>query len=1165
MGIGFFIGIQATGDDMKKTIENYFLKNNLADLQVRTSLGVSEELAEELSKILDSEKYELTKEQEFILKDYNRSTIKLISNPKKLNNLEFINGENKLIKNEIFLDYRFAKQNSISIGDEIKIENDNLKYSTFKVKALVKSPLFITFDRGKTKLSHGILNTYAYVDEDVFNLDFYTSIYFKVANYNIFSKEYKKDIDLKIQEIEKYFFKLKEIQKDIVVKPVEEKLKEAKLDLQTKINENKTKFNKAEEKINDAEIKLNDAKIEIESSLNKFEESFNLKQNDLDNEARLAKIINQADFKFKNASQEILNSYNQIEESLKEIREKTPFLTQQLKEIEDNIIELDNQKSLALRTIFDLKENNDTLINKLLINKDNIRNLNIVKQELLLKINVLNKNIETTILNLNNLLTQENFIVKNSYFIEELEVIKKQFNHNDALIKEVDNLIINLKLLEELEEQRNLNVTEEKQLKDIENELLQKQEQVNNSLVILANNYNYIFKATNFENRSTELSEFIEIYFEKNKETIEFSKKNIENILQDLLSKEEFLVNSKKILVKKENELISQKEVVYKNIEKLKNGIIKYNQSLNDYLKAKKEYLNKVSEFNNAIEKAEKEVIDKTKKLDEVKVKDIYLSDINEFSYGFNGYKDDGQRIEKIGKVFPLFFFFISTLISLVTTKRIISEDRLTIGTYYALGYSKKIIRLKYLFYSFIVFSIAMFIGLILGYFLIPKIIYNAYRIMYDSPNIVFNINYKYLILPLILSFISSFLITILSLNKILKLSNAMMLRPENNQYGQRIFIERINLFWRNINFLNKISLRNLFRNKLRLFMSIFGIAGCMGLLLTGFGLDDSISSVAFKQFESIYKFNGFIFLKEDVDDLQLKLDKNKVEYDFIHNSLYKVSHEKKNMKVPILVFEDEKIDKYINLVFKNNKVNFKNNSVVINEKLAKLLGVEIGDVLEIEDSDLNIKFNLKITDINENYVGHNIYVSKDVWNKNSDNYRKNAIIYKHKIIDDNFKANLLNNDYVLTVIDNYEIYSKINESMSAFYIVMFVIVISAGILAFVVMFNLSSMNLYERVREIATLKVLGFRKLETASYLFRENLIILLIGIFLGLFFGKALHYLVISTAEIDNLVFVKQISLKTYVITILLTVIFNLVNEVITIKRVNKIDMLLALKTVE
>lgn len=643
-------------------------------------------------------------------------------------------------------------------------------------------------------------------------------------------------------------------------------------------------------------------------------------------------------------------------------------------------------------------------------------------------------------------------------------------------------------------------------------------------------------------------------------------------------------------------EILDSIEMIKKAQEQYDDGILKYNNGLNEYEKAYNtyviyynEYQNGLSNYNNGLRQYNNnlnlynynikeyyesqnmfnlEINDARKTLDEIPEAKWYIYTRIDDS-GYSSFIDDGEGVSNLSKIFPTIFFVVAVLISLISMSRMVEDDRMLIGTLKSLGFSNKHIRKKYLLYSGIATMLGGIIGSLLGFFLLPRFIWNIYKILFDVPVFKYDFNPTNTLIGITIAVICICGTTFLTIKKVVKGKPSDLMRPKAPENGKRVILERIPFIWNRINFSNKITIRNLFRYKKRVLMTVAGILGCTALMLAGFGIRDSIVSVPKKQYEEVFKFDEMVYLTEDVNSQNIN---EMLDNEYIKNSLNTkmntsmtsgkydinlfVPESKSNIK-NILSLKDVKTKKELELV---------NNKVIISDKLADLENKEVGDKIKIMDSENN-EYEFIISGICENYVGHYVFMDKETYENNIGNYKTNVVYLKMDDLknEESLSKTLMNKDYVMSIVSVDSTMSIIDDMLRSLNSVVVILIFLSGALSFVVLYNLSYINISERKREIATLKVLGFTDKEVDNYITKETIILTLLGIVLGLVVGIFLTYIIIDTVEIEMVRFLRTVKSPSFIITAFIVMIFTLIVNKIIHYALKKIDMIESLKSVE
>ncbi len=613
--------------------------------------------------------------------------------------------------------------------------------------------------------------------------------------------------------------------------------------------------------------------------------------------------------------------------------------------------------------------------------------------------------------------------------------------------------------------------------------------------------------------------------------------------------------------------------------KELSDGERELSDGWEEYYKGEKEAQEEIAAGEQKIADAEGELADAEQEIADLEQPTWYVYDRSHLS-DYSGYGDNADRMKAIGEVFPVLFFLVAALISLTTMTRMVEEQRTQIGTLKALGYERHSIAGKYLGYACLATVTGSIVGILFGEKVLPYIIINAYGIMYQHMNVIrLPYNLEYGLLASAAALVCTLAATFFSCFKELREQAAELMRPPAPKQGQRVFLERIGFIWGRLNFSWKATVRNIVRYKKRFFMTIFGIGGCMALILVGFGLNDSISAIAVLQYEEIQMYDGNVILDEDASDeekqeVAQELEKSANVTGVLESLLVQITvgNGEEWNDIYLNVPSDEKdFENFIELRDRTagEKYNLDRKGVVLTEKMAKELGIEAGDSIIIRDEEKG-DMEVTVTAVCENYMMHYLYMTPELYEElYGEMPEYNSIYYRTQ--DRNTEETeavgeeILKLPGALSVSYTTDLKEQVDDMLESLDAVIVVLIISAGMLAFVVLYNLNNINITERKRELATLKVLGFYNGEVCAYVYRENIILTLVGSLFGMVLGKILHQFVIVTVEIESVMFARNINAVSFVYGFLITLAFScFVNGVMYFKLKN-INMVESLKSVE
>ena len=587
------------------------------------------------------------------------------------------------------------------------------------------------------------------------------------------------------------------------------------------------------------------------------------------------------------------------------------------------------------------------------------------------------------------------------------------------------------------------------------------------------------------------------------------------------------------------------------------------------------QYQEKQSEFDEQMQDADDQIADAQSKIDEIEKPETYVLNRNT-NVGYVCLKNDSGVVKGIANVFPVFFFLVAALICMTTMNRMVEEQRTQIGVLKALGFSEGKIMGKYLFYSGSAAISGTLIGYVLGIHFFPLVIITAYGIVYKMGGIYYVSDLPLVLVSLTVAVLCSVGTTWLSCHKELKEVAADLMRPKAPKAGKRVFLEHVPFIWKRLKFLQKVSVRNIVRYKKRFFMMVIGISGCTALLVMGFGVRDSVVAVADQQYEEIQLYDIGVTLKDgkmpgeaDLKSLDSVLEKENAAGMYAMEKTIDLVTDKGTKSIHMVAVENpDEVGDFISLHTKKQEpiAYPKEGEAVLSKKVAETYAVKKGDTILLRDSDNN-EMHLKVTGICENHIYNYVYIAPESYEKQiGDVVFKNVYVRLPDASDiHEVSAALMKADGVTAVTVNSDMLSRISQMMSCMNYIVIIIIICAGALAFIVLYNLNNINITERVREIATIKVLGFYPKETASYVFRENMVLTAIGCGLGLILGKWFHRFVMGEIQIDIVSFNVQINAVSYLFSVLLTMGFTWIVNCMMTGKLERINMAESLKSID
>ena len=648
---------------------------------------------------------------------------------------------------------------------------------------------------------------------------------------------------------------------------------------------------------------------------------------------------------------------------------------------------------------------------------------------------------------------------------------------------------------------------------------------------------------------------------------------------QEIAENEAKLADGEKEIADNEKKLADGEKEITDNEKKLQDAVKDLKKGEKDLADGKKEYEDAKKDAEDEIAENQQKLDDAKKELEDLEMPEWMVTDREELPE-YTDYGDNADRLRNIGQVFPVIFFLVAALISLTTMTRMVEEQRTQIGTLKALGYKKSAIAAKYICYAFFATLLGSVLGMLIGEKIIPYIIITAYGIMYHNVANTISIDYQpgFALIASAASVVCTVGATLFASGKELQETPASLMRPPAPKEGKRVLLERLTFIWKHLSFSWKSTIRNLFRYKKRLIMTVFGIAGSMGLMLVGFGIQDSISDIAAIQYRELQHYDGMVIEDSDAtEEEHAELFEYMKENEQIAHcnrvQMTKISAPKGSSNISIYLFVPESLSEFARDVTLKNRITgetyeLTDEGAAISEKTASLLGLKVGDMIPLKKGDKEYKVRVAV--ITENYMSHYLYMTPRVYEQTfgeMPEYENIVFTMQEDCKDDLEMAGtrILANPGALSISYTSSLASQVDRMLSTLDAVILVLIVSAGMLAFVVLYNLNNINITERQRELATLKVLGFYDGEVSQYVLRENVILTVLGIMFGAVFGILIHRYVITTVEVDAVMFGRNIKPLSFLYSGILTSIFSIVVNGVMHFKLKTIDMVESLKSVE
>lgn len=1127
LGVGLFVGLKTTTPAMIATENTYLAQQNFFDFRLLSTIGFTEDDVEalmRLSEVADAEGG-ICVDAVCALEKGNESVYKLHTVPERINQIVITAGRLPEKAGECVLDDALFGEEVI--GSQITVTDNNTEDTlemfgtrAFTVVGVARSPYYINFERGTASIGDGKVSAFVYVPREAFDCDYLTEIYVTTKQkYDVYTDEYEDYIDALIDGMEEKTGILVYNRYDELIAEAQEKIDDAQKELDEKEAEAEKELDDAWKEIQDGEQKIIDGEQEI-----------------IDGEQKIA----DGKKEIADHEQEIIDGEQELIDGEQEIREKE----QELKDAEEEV-------SYHEWEIFDSEL-------KLAASRDE---LEAGRQELQEKEAKLLEQEEALLAKEEELIKQEQEASgKQAYFegkIKEQEELKNQGMLSPDGEAELEKLQGFYSQVQAGLAQIQAGLS---QIQAGKSEIQSGKEQIREAKEKIAYNEQVLLEA------EIELAQAKEQVTDARAE-LEDGKVRLAQAKIDLEEGKAELENGKKELAQAKTDLAdAQKE--------LAEGRIDLEDGKAELADAKVTYEDARIEFEEEVADAQLKIDDAREELTGIEEPDDYVLTRNT-NIGYACYESDSNIVAAIANVFPLFFFLVAALICMTTMNRMVEEQRTQIGVLKALGYGNGAIMGKFLFYAGSAAFLGAVLGCVGGTWLFPKVIWTGYSIMYSMGEIEYHFDFGLAAVSIAAALLCSMGAAYFSCRYELYSVPANLIRPKAPRSGKRIFLERITFIWSRMKFLHKVSVRNIIRYKKRFFMMILGISGCTALLVTGFGIKDSVTNVADMQYDQVHIYDMSITFKDGVeqsrkDRLAEQTKGILAQTAYRYEESVDLDFDGKTKSVYLEIPENaEEIDAFVNLHTKDGEpIPYpKEGEAVLTAKIAENMGIKEGDQVILRDNDMN-SLTVTVTALCENFVYNYIYINKETYEEQlgvSPDYKSAYAIVEESAKIHEAAAVVSDQDDVLAVSVVQDMRDRIGTMMKSMDYIVILIIACAGSLAFIVLYNLTNINITERIREIATIKVLGFYAKETADYVFRENLVLTGLGAVVGLGLGKWLHWFVMYNINIDMISFKTVIMPASYLWSLLLTFGFAFLVNGMMFFKLEKINMAESLKSIE
>ena len=1172
LSVAFLSGLKATAPDMKRTGDDYLDSLHLADIQVLSTLGLTDD---DITSLRAQDKVE-DAEGEYVIDAFASSdsldaVVKVLSlSGRGINEVLLRGGRMPERADECVVEENMLSLMNIEIGDRITLTPgddlpDALAQDTYTVVGTVRSPVYLAVERGTSTLGSGTVKAYLYLPREAFTLDYYTAAYVRVsgaAEMTAFYSDYDDYIDAVINELEPFGDARARLRHDDLVDEATEKLDDAQRELDDAKAEADEELGKAQKELRDARRKLDDG----------WKDYYDGQQELKDARAEL----DDAKIELDDGEMQYLNGMEEYEDALDEYEKGRAEYEDGLAQYEDGVKELESgEKELAAGR------------SKLESGQQQLNSLAKTVTDALAAAGSPHEGgpgkllddlgrgdsaaIAATDAALGGMRAQlEGGIAQAQSTIDGLNLKIGQLN--DALQDP------NLSAEERAGYEKGLAEAQaglaqaEAQKAQMEQQLAQLQSVSASS--IAANKRELDNGWSEYYSGEAELDAGRKELLDAKKQ-LDDAKAQLNDAPAQLADAKQELADARKKLDDGWKDYYDGEEQYADGVKELSDAYTELTDGERDYRKGLREYADGKAEADEKIADAQEKITDARRKVADIDSCEWYIFS-RSYNPGYTGFGQDADRMANLASVLPIIFFLVAALVCLTTMTRMVEEQRVQIGALKALGYSRLSISRKYIGYGLLPSLVGGVLGLVIGYILFPKMIFTAYQIMYQMPDIELHAYTDISLFSLLAAVACTTVATLWACLATLRETPASLMRPRTPKAGKRVFLEYIKPLWRRMSFIHKVTARNLFRYQKRFWMTVIGIGGCTALIIAGFGMRSSLLFTMSRQYDELFHYSAQVTLagnalpeeRAAVEDF-LAGDSRVVNYIPCAASSATVVTPSYSTTAYVEVMASDEIGKVVDLFdYKSgDPITMGDEGVYIDQKLSELLKVSVGDTFFL---DGDMRGNVTVAGIYEHYTGHFIYMTPGYYeNALHADGEPNAYLLNFTS-DDTDTCNaifekLLDMSGVATTSRMRDTQDTYTHSMERVDFVVVIIILAAAALAMVVLFNLSNINITERQRELATIKLLGFYDGEVSAYVYRENIVLTLFGILLGCFMGHWLHIYLVRSTEIDLMMFGRQTAPSAYVYAAILTALFSLLVNVLAHFRMKKIDMVESLKSAE
>lgn len=1191
LSVAFLSGLKATAPDMKHTGDDYLDSLHLADIQVLSTLGLTDG---DIAALRAQDKIE-DAEGEYVIDAFASSdsldaVVKVLSlTDRGISDVLLREGRMPERADECVVEENMLSLMSISIGDTITLTpgddlSDALAQDTYTVVGTVRSPVYLAVERGTSTLGSGTVKAYLYLPREAFTLDYYTAAYVRVsgaAEMTAFYDDYDDYIDDVIDSLEDFSEQRASLRHDELVDEAMEKLDDAQKELDDAKAE-------ADKELGDARRELADARRKLDDGWKEYDDG---KQELADSRTKL----DDAKAELEDGEQEYADGVKKYDQAVRDYEKGQKDYADGVKDYEKGAQQLadgESELEAGKEKLDEGQKQLDALGNTVADALQNDPNYAGVTGGTI--IDELGRGDENTAAATDAALDKmraqleggiaqaQQGLAKIDAGIERCDEVLAQIDAALAALGEDQSEQAAAKRAE-LVKQRADTAAQRSDLVQQRGEVSAQLSELQSQLAALstvssgsiaANKQQLDQGRADYESGKQQLSAGYRDLRDGKKE-LDKAKKELDEAPQKLADARKELADARKKLDDGWKEYYDGEEKYADGEKELADAYRELTDGEKDYREGLREYEVGKAEADEKIADAEEKIADARRKVADIESCEWYLFS-RSYNPGYTGYGQDAERMANLASVFPVIFFLVAALVCLTTMTRMVEEQRVQIGSLKAMGYSGLAISRKYLLYGLLPSLAGGVFGLVIGYILFPKMIFTAYQIMYQMPNIELRAYGGISAYSLLAAVACTTIATLWACLATLRETPASLMRPRTPKAGKRVFLEYIKPLWRKMSFTHKVTARNLFRYQKRFWMTVIGIGGCTALIIAGFGMRSSLLFTMSRQYDDLFHYSAQVTLSSNV----LPEERQAVE-DFLAGdsrvvndvpctaSSATVITSSYSTTAYVEVMEAGEIGKVIDLLdYKTGEpITMEDTGVYIDQKLSELLKVSVGDTFFL---DGDARGDVTVAGIYEHYTGHFIYMTPSYYEQTLHADSEPNAYLMNFTSDDTDTCNaifekLLSMNGVATTSRMRDTQDTYMHSMERVDFVVVIIILAAAALAMVVLFNLSNINITERQRELATIKLLGFYDKEVSAYVYRENIVLTVFGILMGCFMGHWLHIYLVRSTEIDLMMFGRQTAPSAYVYAAILTMLFSVLVNVLAHFKMKKIDMVESLKSAE